>query len=217
MSPRKKTEDTLSLDQVPLSLRKDNVSLEGAVKSSDDDQLPDEDGLKEKETQTQEKIKTAKADKKKKKEKAEPKVVMTEGNVAESAPELPYNEILKNARLKAKLCRGDIIAGTRLPLKTIENLEDGALDQLPELVYTRAFVRTYAKYLELDADSVVANFHRVYEEKTGKKACDPAASNLIDEVAKDNLLPQKAHASGLKKGIYLLFVIAIALGIYFYL
>lgn len=215
MSLSQKTEDTLSLDQVPMSLRKNNVSEEGVTKPLDDEKSLNEVNVRDDETRVNEPKSESQTENNN--EGTDTKVSMKEAEPNTEMAELPFNEILKNTRLKAQLSLGDIVSGTRLPLKTIEKLEAGQIDQLPELVYTRAFVRTYAKHLELDANSIVANFHRVYEEQTGKKAGDSSEANLIDDTLRDNLLPQKTHSSGAKKWLCLLLLIVIVSGIYFYL
>ena len=68
-------------------------------------------------------------------------------------------EGLGNALVEARNARGltlrDIERDTRISTKYLKALEDGHLDVLPAPVYARAFMRTYAQYLGLDASQLV--------------------------------------------------------------
>lgn len=64
-----------------------------------------------------------------------------------------------NALLEAREARGltlrDIERDTRISTKYLQALEEGRLEALPAPVYARAFTRTYAQYLGLDASKLV--------------------------------------------------------------
>ncbi len=64
-----------------------------------------------------------------------------------------------NALVEARKARGltlrDIERDTRISTKYLQALEEGRLDVLPAPVYARAFTRTYAQYLGLDASALV--------------------------------------------------------------
>lgn len=68
-------------------------------------------------------------------------------------------EGLGNALAEARDARGltlrDVERDTRISTKYLKALEDGHLDVLPAPVYARAFMRTYAQYLGLDASQFV--------------------------------------------------------------
>ncbi len=68
-------------------------------------------------------------------------------------------EGLGNALVEARNARGltlrDIERDTRISTKYLQALETGQLDVLPAPVYARAFMRTYAQYLGLDAAQFV--------------------------------------------------------------
>ncbi|MCH8850563.1 MAG: helix-turn-helix domain-containing protein [Chloroflexi bacterium] len=68
-------------------------------------------------------------------------------------------EGLGNALVEARKARGltlrDVERDTRISTKYLQALEDGHLDVLPAPVYARAFMRTYAQYLGLDASQLV--------------------------------------------------------------
>ncbi len=68
-------------------------------------------------------------------------------------------EQLGKALTEARIARGltlrDVERDTRISLKYLQALEDGQVHELPAPVYARAFTRTYAQYLGLNASSLV--------------------------------------------------------------
>lgn len=69
------------------------------------------------------------------------------------------NQQLGDALVEARKARGlslrDVERDTRISTKYLEALEEGRLEILPAPVYARAFMRTYAQYLGLDAARLV--------------------------------------------------------------
>ncbi len=62
---------------------------------------------------------------------------------------------LAEARKARWLTLRDVERDTRISTKYLQALEDGHLNVLPAPVYARAFMRTYAQYLGLDASQLV--------------------------------------------------------------
>lgn len=69
------------------------------------------------------------------------------------------NEELGKALTEGRIARGltlhDVERDTRISSKYLQALEEGNLDVLPAPVYARAFMRTYAQYLGLNAPALV--------------------------------------------------------------
>jgi transcriptional regulator with XRE-family HTH domain len=69
------------------------------------------------------------------------------------------NQQLGDALVEARRARGlslrDVERDTRISTKYLQALEEGRLEVLPAPVYARAFMRTYAQYLGLDAARLV--------------------------------------------------------------
>lgn len=69
------------------------------------------------------------------------------------------NEELGKALTEKRIARGltlhDVERDTRISSKYLKALEEGNLDLLPAPVYARAFMRTYAQYLGLNAPALV--------------------------------------------------------------
>lgn len=97
------------------------------------------------------------------------------------------NEELGKALTKARIARGltlrDVERDTRISSKYLEALENGTLDLLPAPVYARAFMRTYAQYLGLNAPAFVQRLPGAKPEpelpplpEVGRGATEPAIS-----------------------------------------
>ena len=65
-------------------------------------------------------------------------------------------EMLRSARESRGLDRARIERDTRIRERYLSALERGAYDELPGDVYARGFLRTYATYLGIDPDAMVA-------------------------------------------------------------
>lgn len=97
------------------------------------------------------------------------------------------NEELGKALTEARIARGltlrDAERDTRISSKYLEALENGTLDLLPAPVYARAFMRTYAQYLRLNAPAFVQRLPGAKPEpelpplpEVGREATSPAIS-----------------------------------------
>jgi hypothetical protein len=66
--------------------------------------------------------------------------------------------ILREARNRRKVGLSDVEAATRIRLRYLRAIEDEEWDVLPGGVYTRGFIRTYASFLGLDGERLVADY-----------------------------------------------------------
>lgn len=62
---------------------------------------------------------------------------------------------LTEARVARGLTLPDVERDTRISIKYLKAMEAGEFGELPAPVYTRAFMRTYAQYLRLNASAMV--------------------------------------------------------------
>lgn len=65
---------------------------------------------------------------------------------------------LRNEREVRQLTLEELALTTRIPLKSLQLLEDDRLDLLPGEVFVRGFLKSYAKALGLAADDVLRRF-----------------------------------------------------------
>ena len=79
------------------------------------------------------------------------------------APVIEIGATLTQARVRRRLGLAEAAKGTRLRERYLHALEQDQFDQLPPGSYRRAFLRTYAGFLALDADLLVDEYVARYE------------------------------------------------------
>lgn len=93
-----------------------------------------------------------------------------------------FAEQLKRARLKKGVSLQQMAARTRIDFKFLEAIDNGNFSFLPDL-YVKAFIKQYAKAVDLD------------EQETIKKFEDAAAGKFIEDDEPKSLLEQKIEIS----------------------
>jgi cytoskeletal protein RodZ len=72
---------------------------------------------------------------------------------------------LREARIRRSLSIKDVEDATKIRSKYLEALEEDDFEVLPGSTYVKAFLRTYATFLKLDADALVADYRSSYEPR----------------------------------------------------
>lgn len=67
---------------------------------------------------------------------------------------------LKSIRNAKGIPLRDIFAATRITTVNLAAIEDGHFHLLPEPVYTRTFIKTYATYLDVDSRPILESYER---------------------------------------------------------
>jgi cytoskeleton protein RodZ len=67
-------------------------------------------------------------------------------------------ETLQAARQAMEISCREVAEALNLPIRTVEAIEANDYEQLPGAVFTRGYIRAYARLLELDSDPVVARY-----------------------------------------------------------
>jgi cytoskeletal protein RodZ len=70
----------------------------------------------------------------------------------------PFGEHLKREREMRGVSLEEISAATRIGTRFLEAIENDQWDQLPGGVFNRGFIRSIARFLGLDEDSLVAEY-----------------------------------------------------------
>lgn len=77
----------------------------------------------------------------------------------ETTPEVKgFGAMLREARESLGISIGDVSSRTRLSVDQIRAIEEENLERLPEPVYVRAFLRAYAKAIDIDYEPVVNDY-----------------------------------------------------------
>ncbi len=73
---------------------------------------------------------------------------------------LTLGEKLRKLRNEFRMSLADVSKATRIQVKYLEFLEMGAYEKLPADVYVRGFLRSYARYLNIDEQALVKLYER---------------------------------------------------------
>lgn len=90
---------------------------------------------------------------------------------------------LRSAREKMKLSLDDVSSAINVRVAQLQAIEDDRIDQLPGMTYAVGFVRSYAQFVKLDAQEIVATFK---EEHAGEPAAKTALQ-FTDPISEDKL------------------------------
>jgi len=66
--------------------------------------------------------------------------------------------VLRDKRKELKLSLDEVYRKTRIPIRSLEALEEGDLGRLPAPCYAIGFLKSYCQFLELDPSSLVDSY-----------------------------------------------------------
>lgn len=119
----------------------------------------------------------------------------------------PLGEVFSDARNAKKLALKDVSNNLRLSIKQIEALENNDFASLPPAVITRGFIRNYARFLELDAEPLLASYRM--------RMPDASPSTLNVKTSMNQVMPGK-NGSSLLKYVLLISLVLLSVGAWFY-
>ena len=76
-------------------------------------------------------------------------------------------EYLRQVRVSKILDISDVAAELKMPVKTLQALEQDEYKSLPEGTFIKGYYRSYAKYLNVDATAIIQRFDEIYQNDTG--------------------------------------------------
>lgn len=83
------------------------------------------------------------------------------GFIRKKVPSLTLGEKLKKLRGNLRLSLAEVSRHTQIQIRHLEFLENGQYDKLPADVYVRGFLRSYARYLNLEEGALI----KLYEKE----------------------------------------------------
>lgn len=134
---------------------------------------------------------------------------MAEGFTRKKVASLTLGEKLRKLRADFRMSLQDVSKVTRIQVKYLESLESGQYEKLPADVYVRGFLRSYARYLNVDEQALV----KLYERERNIQA------NLGLEVATKTGQSSFAPLSFVitSRTLFLTGIIIVVSGAFFYL
>lgn len=85
---------------------------------------------------------------------------MNDGFTRKKVESLTLGEKLRKLRMDFRMSLPDVSKATRIQVKYLEFLEMGDYEKLPADVYVRGFLRSYARYLNIDEQALVKLYER---------------------------------------------------------
>ncbi len=130
---------------------------------------------------------------------------------AETAQNLiaPLGEALLAARNAKNLTQKDAANNLRLSIKQIDALETNAFDLLPDAMITRGFIRNYARFLDVDAEPLLASYRA--------HAPDKLPNTLSVQSSMNQVMPTTESQSWLKYILGSILVLLFLLSWFFYM
>lgn len=104
-------------------------------------------------------------------------IIMTETFTRKKVESLTLGEKLTRFRGETRMTVADMAKATKIQAKYIEALEQGHYEKLPADVYVRGYLRSYARYLNIDESMLV----RLYDQERNIN------SNIRPETPKRNV------------------------------
>lgn len=136
-------------------------------------------------------------------------VMANSGFTRKKVESLTLGEKLKKLRGDFRMSLSDISKATKIQVKYLEYLENAQYDKLPADVYVRGFLRSYARYLNLDEKA----FIKLYERERNIQA------NLGQDIAEPTK-PRNINVSSFvitSRTVLLAAVIVLVAGSFMYL
>lgn len=76
-------------------------------------------------------------------------------------------EYLRQIRISQQRDLVKVAGDLKMPVKTLEALEQDEYKSLPEATFIKGYYRSYAKYLKVDASALIQRFDEIYQNDTG--------------------------------------------------
>lgn len=90
-------------------------------------------------------------------------------------------EILSEERKKQHKNLDELSFNTKIPVSSLEKLENDRFDLLPPEAFVKGFIRNYAQELLLDPEKVLAVFRRDHQVKSKNKLLPKGMAHPLDE------------------------------------
>ncbi len=102
-------------------------------------------------------------------------------------------ERLRQVRLSQKRELSDVSRELNIPQHLLLALEADDYDALPQAAFVRGYLRSYAKFLGVDANALVVRFTEVYTADTGRTATQMLDDSPLKPLAKIGSRQQKRN------------------------
>jgi cytoskeleton protein RodZ len=93
---------------------------------------------------------------------------------------MEIGETLRNARLRKGLTLAELARTTKLSLTTLQLIERDELHRLPGGIFTRGYLRSFAREVGVDPEEVVREYVACVDPTAGEPPPDPEPARFAD-------------------------------------
>jgi cytoskeleton protein RodZ len=115
-------------------------------------------------------------------------------------------EILSTERRRQGKQISDVVEGTKIRSRLLDALEQGRYDDLPSPAYVKGYIQSYARYLEIPAEPLLAQFKL---ESVDTVRRDTPMDRYLDAIPKETVVPRRGTAHEIPRNVW----IAVAAGV----
>ena len=90
-------------------------------------------------------------------------------------------EILKKTRLEKGITLEEVASRTKIRLKILTSLEENNFQKTDQAAFTRGFLKTYAEFLGLNVEEILAIFRRDFDKKEKRKVILPGMVKPVNK------------------------------------
>ncbi|WP_054949829.1 helix-turn-helix domain-containing protein [Numidum massiliense] len=120
-------------------------------------------------------------------------------------------QMLKEAREAKGLSLHDVQEATKIQMRYLKAIEEDKLESLPGNFYTRAFIRTYAEFVDVDVQSILEQLKDAQEDGLEQI---PELQKQFSEQKQRDREPSFSLAKWFSRGVLILFLILVGVVLY---
>lgn len=113
---------------------------------------------------------------------------MKDGFTRKKVESLTLGEKLRKLRSDFRMSLGEVSKATKIQVKYLELLENGEYEKLPADVYVRGFLRSYARYLSIDEQSLINVYERERHIQTNLNSNTPSKKTYTAHISLASLV-----------------------------
>jgi cytoskeleton protein RodZ len=117
-------------------------------------------------------------------------------------------EILSTERRRQGKQIADVVEGTKIRSRLLDALEQGRYDDLPSPAYVKGYIQSYARYLEIPAEPLLAQFKL---ESVDTVRRDTPMDRYLDAIPKETVVPKRGTAHEIPRNVWIVAVAAVIL------
>jgi cytoskeleton protein RodZ len=117
-------------------------------------------------------------------------------------------ETLSAERRRQGKSIADAVGGTKIRGRLLEALEEGRYDDLPSPAYVKGYIQSYARYLEIPAESLLEQFKH---ESVGTVRRLAPADRYLAEIPAETIVPRREKVHEIPRNVWVALAAAVVI------